>query len=240
MLASQPMASNSSGHRLVPPHDLVANSAAGHRSVEFHHLGCACRHAVASKVAEVLYLDTATPDLERKALKVLEGHEAPGWYAKTFRVPGRDQWGKTHADSLAYVVELQQATTAQLVAARWAKVLLPRRNYRTQPAASTTPMAMYCRKCCVAIHRTPMQLVDAAQRHPGQRQVGGQLIAYLADRGEVVYRIDDHAEQLAVRDRRAQRAAHRAEEPPRRGAENGRRSPRPRRSPAKAPATSQR
>ncbi len=183
----------------------MARNPSGRRSVLFHHLGCACRHVVASPIAEVLHVDTASAAVVRAALRV-QGHEENGWFARAIRTNSRDQF----SNALASYVELSKQTekAPQLDAKGWAGLIGPRQG-RTESAVSATPLDMHCNKCGSDIHRTPTQLVGAAQKHPGQRQAGGPLVAYLADRGEVVYRIDEYAEQLAIRDRRAQRAVRR-------------------------------
>lgn len=98
---------------------------------------------------------------------------------------------------------------------------------------SDEPFLLRCAKCRGRLNVTAGRLVTAAQRHPGQQAESSALApyaapeaqrlfaptpagsavapstlhAYLADRGEVVYRIDRHAEELVARDRRAVRKA---------------------------------
>jgi hypothetical protein len=200
------MPSNSRGFQVVPSDHLLANSSSGHRTVVFCHLACACRHAVVSRIAEAFYVDTASPVLVRTGLSRVHGHEEHGWYARAIRPLGRDKFTWTLAASLN--LSAQMSTAPQLDAKGWAKTIGPEQG-RTEPAASETPLDLYCNKCGVRIRRPAAELVGAAQKHPGQHEPGGKLVAYLADRGEVVYRIDAYAEQLTTRDLRAQGAARR-------------------------------
>ncbi len=171
----------------------------------FCHLACACRHAVASPMAEAFYIDTASPAIFRTVL-IAHGHKEDGWFARVTRAHSRDQFTRTLVSYLD--LSAQKSTAPQLDAKGWATLVGPRQEL-PEPAVSATPLNLYCSKCGVRVRCTPAPLVEAAQKHPGQQQPGVQLLAYLADRGEVVYRIDDYAEQLVTRDLRAQRAARR-------------------------------
>lgn len=60
-----------------------------------------------------------------------------------------------------------------------------------------------CRRCGTPVATTPKHLVSAALGHPGQREPGGDLVAWIASRGEVRHALDDGSRRLAARDRSA-------------------------------------
>ncbi len=97
------------------------------------------------------------------------------------------------------------------------------RNRRVTVGAATGSERLFCSRCAVHIHVNVDRLVRAAEAHPGHsksgwRQMDEALVAYVADRGEVLYRLDRHAEELAHRDRKARR---RAEDDPQARSRNG-------------------
>ncbi|HXY43002.1 MAG TPA: hypothetical protein VEH29_02335 [Acidimicrobiales bacterium] len=73
-----------------------------------------------------------------------------------------------------------------------------RPTIREVPDELAGGVALRCSKCGRRLVVSIERLVTAARARPTQATG-----FYLADRGEVVYRFDSHAEELARRDRRA-------------------------------------
>lgn len=83
---------------------------------------------------------------------------------------------------------------------------------RVTVGAATGSECLWCSRCAVHIPVNVDRLVRAAEEHPGHSKSGwGQmdeaLVAYVADRGEVLYRLDHHAKELARRDSKARSRA---------------------------------
>ncbi len=92
---------------------------------------------------------------------------------------------------------------------------------------SKTPMQLFCRRCHYGLTATPRKLAEEAERLQARRGVRRSpvpLIAYLADKGEVLSHRDNHAEKLARRDEKASDKARRGARGARRDATVGARA----------------
>lgn len=165
----------------------MPNKPRGCRLVVFHHLGCAFRFAVDSPVARVRHVDEPTwPEDTR-------------WFAQVLQPQSRDQFQK----SLAFAIDsLSKTPRNKPLDVKGAAGLIEPMHGRLELGSSTLNLGIHCKKCGTDIDGTPAQLVRAARRHPGQQSAGDQLVAYIADRAEVLYCLDDYAGQLVARDLR--------------------------------------
>lgn len=151
------------------------------RTVRFHHLLCAVHHRVESPIAEALCIGTG---------------EGAQWFARSIRAQTRDEFQK----SLAFALESSsKVLDSQPLDERAVAKLIGPMQGRLEPGESASPLDCHCTKCGQVVTTTPARLVAGASGHAGS--------LYLADRGEVVARLDGYAEQLAARDQRAQKAA---------------------------------
>ncbi len=151
-------------------------------AVRFLHLLCAARHRVESPIAEAICIDTA---------------EGWRWLVRSIRPQSRNQFRKSMAFTLEAFSNMHQQPLGEEAVAK----LIGPMQRRLEPGESTSPFDSHCVKCGLVLTTTPAGLVAGAMNH------GGRDRLYLADRGEVVSRLDGYAQQLAIRDRRAQQAA---------------------------------
>jgi hypothetical protein len=164
--------------------------------VSFVHLSCAVQFGVDSDLAWASLLDVAPPE---------QGAE-PVWQIMELKSEGRDDFKSRQALAQRLLSApggqepQRRAEIACLVQERLPHLL---RDGEMQPDDSDEPLRLYCTKCCVWISVPSRRLRDSAKLHPGHESDAGPLVAYVADRGEVVYRRDAYAEELVRRDRRA-------------------------------------
>lgn len=138
-------------------------------------------HQVESPIAEALCIDTA---------------QGGQWFVRSIRPQARDEFQKSLAfalDSFSKILHNQPLDERAV-----AKSIGPMQG-GLEPGEAASPFDCHCVKCGQDMTTTPVRLVAVASKD------GGPL--YLADRGEVVARLDGYAKQLATRDRRAQRVA---------------------------------
>jgi hypothetical protein len=165
------------------------------RAVSFVHLSCAALFGVDSELAEA-WPSNSLPE---------QGVE-PGWQILVLKPDGRDDFKKHMAlvqssFSAPGAKELLRKQKAAILAQERLPRLLGDGELR--PGDSDEMLRLYCTKCCIWISIPSRRLADHAERHPGPEGDGVLLLAYVTDRGEVLYWRDAHAEELVRRDRRA-------------------------------------
>ncbi len=163
--------------------------------VSFLHLSCAALFRVDSELAWA-WPPSVPPeqDLGR------------GWQILVMKPDGRDDFKRLSAlakrrwSAHREPDSARRGEAADLVHGR-----LPPSLRGRPPGDSDEVLTLYCPKCCVWISIPTRRLTDRAERHPGHEADEGTLVAYVADRGEVVFLYDAYAEELVRRDRRARR-----------------------------------
>ena len=123
----------------------------------------------------------------------------PRWFVRSVRAQTRDEFQR----SLAFVLQALSSTPHERPHDKKEEVtkLIGPMQGRLEPGESTSPFDSHCVKCGRVVTTTPARLVAGVLKHAGSNRL------FLADRGEVVPRLDDYAQQLATRDQRARRAA---------------------------------
>jgi hypothetical protein len=198
----------------------------GRWPVTFLHLRCATRVDVGSRPIAGAFLERR-PD--RHGVADPEGAEAWAWTVVALRPPDKERYPKLLSAILGNrgSVSMQLAWIAQLL--RHGGLVGPglKRAVSQNARGSKTPMHLYCERCGHRFTATSHELAAVAeqlhvalgrerrsvQAHPGQ------LIAYVADRGEVLEPRDGRREQLARRDQKAAAKAPKRLERERRGHE---------------------
>ena len=165
-----------------------------HRAVSFVHLGCAALFGVKSELAWALPPSIPPEqDVER------------GWQILVLKPESRDDFKKRGSLARRLVSTPggrdadRRGKVATMVRDRLRHSL---RGGDLRPGDSDEALRLYCPKCCIWISVPSRRLTDHAERHPGH-EANGELVAYVADRGEIVYRRDAYAEELVRRDGRA-------------------------------------
>ena len=193
---------------LMVPSRPMPSKSSPRRAVSFVHLRCAVRFGIESRLAFALHLDVAPP----------EWGVEPAWHIFERQPEGRDNF-KTRQALAKRLLSApggqepdRRSAVQALVQDRLPHLL---RGGDLRPADSDEVLRLYCTKCCVWISVPSRLLADRAERHPGHDIDESELVAYLADRGEVLYWRDAHAEELVRRDRRARNARQRVRTVPR-------------------------
>jgi hypothetical protein len=166
------------------------------RAVSFVHLSCVAVFEVDSELACAVLPDVAP----------LKRGVEPAWRILVLKPQSRDEFRRALAQRRlpAPVVRVPQkreelATPVQDGPSH------SLRGSDMRPGEVDEEIRLYCPRCCTWISIPSRRLKDHAERHPGHDSDTGLLVAYVADRGEVVYRRDAYAEELVRRDRRAKR-----------------------------------
>ncbi len=170
----------------------MASKRERRRAVTFCHLSCAVKHNVTSMLAFAVSLEVAPP----------ESHLPPAWHVFATQAEGRDNFDRRRTALLGVrhkARETRKPTGSQeMLEYRLPYLLQPGGELR--PAREDEEVHLYCTKCSAHIVVSESSLAACAENHPGHRIEGAPMIAYVADRGELLYGRDSYAEELARRD----------------------------------------